>query len=128
LPRGYGPRDVAWIGWAPPFEHLPPNPELSKLIPDFRPAFAADDFLVQLRAAEAGLGAIFLARVRTYPRAAPLQELALDLGPLRRSLHLVCARSALAVPRVRAVADLLARALETTPPMPPRKAISRTKS
>jgi hypothetical protein len=34
-------------------------------IPGFRPVFAADDFLVQLRAAEAGIGAIILSSFRS---------------------------------------------------------------
>jgi DNA-binding transcriptional LysR family regulator len=108
LPRRYRIADVAWVGWAPPFEDLPPNPELARLIPGFRPAFASDDYLVQLRAAEAGVGAIFLGRVahRFSPRR--LVELSLELPPIRQSLHLACARSALEIPRVRAVADLLA--------------------
>jgi DNA-binding transcriptional LysR family regulator len=107
LPRRYGVADVAWVAWAPPFEELSPNPELARLIPGFRPAFASDDYLVQLRAAEAGVGAMFLGRVayRFSPRR--LVELSLELPPIRRSLHLACARSALEIPRVRAVADLL---------------------
>jgi len=117
LPRGYGMTDVAWIGWTPELGHLPPNPELAKLMPGFRPAFAADDFLVQLRAAHRGLGAIFLGRVRhRFQEEQLLQELTLDLPPLARSLHLVCARSALGVPRIRAVADLLAKELAAARP------------
>jgi DNA-binding transcriptional LysR family regulator len=116
LPRGYGPADVGWIGWAPPLEHLPPNPQLAARIPGFRPVFASDDFLVQLRAAEAGVGALPLGRIRS-PRAVPttLVEMKLDLGPIVSSMHLVCARSSLAIPRVRAVADLLADELRSAP-------------
>ena len=107
LPRRYGVADVAWIAWAPPFDDLSPNPELARLIPGFRPAFAADDYLVQLRAAEAGVGAMFLGRVSHRFSQTRLVELSLELPPIRRSLHLACARSALEIPRVRAVADLL---------------------
>ena len=112
LPRGYCIADVGWIGWAPPLEHLPPNPQLAALIPDFKPIFAADDYLVQLRAAEAGVGAIILGKLRSrdsLPSA--LVEMKLELGNLTSSLHLVSARASLAIPRVRAVADLLARDL-----------------
>ncbi len=117
LKKGYGLADVRWIGWAPPFETLPPNGELAKRIPGFRPAFAADDFLVQLRAAEEGAGAIVLARMRLRTgRDMGLRELALDLGPLRASLELVASRSALEIPRVRAVADLLAAELRASVP------------
>lgn len=116
LPPGYEPADVDWIGWASPLEQLSPNPELAALIPGFRPVFASDDFLVQWRAAEAGVGALFLGRVRhRFSRSDQLQELNLDFGsPIRRTLHLVGAKSALAVPRVRAVAELLAAEIEQT--------------
>jgi DNA-binding transcriptional LysR family regulator len=107
LPKRYGVADVAWVAWAPPFEDLSPNPELARMIPGFRPAFASDDYLVQLRAAEAGVGAIFLGRTAHRFSQRRLVELALDLPPIRRSLHLACSRSALEIPRVRAVADLL---------------------
>jgi DNA-binding transcriptional LysR family regulator len=108
LPPGYGLADVAWIAWAPPFDHLWPNPELAKLVPGFRPSFASDDYLVQLRAAHAGLGAMFLGRAEHRFVAPPrLVELKLPLPTLRNSLHLAAASSALSIPRVRAVADLL---------------------
>lgn len=111
LPKKPALRDVGWIGWAPPLEHLSPNPELSRMIPGFQPVFASDDFLVQLRAAEAGLGAIFLGRARHRFSTSSLVEVDVEVGDLRRTLHLVCAKSALDIPRVRAVADLLAREL-----------------
>ena len=115
LPKRPRLRDVRWVAWAPPFEHLSPNPELTKAIPGFRPSFASDDFLVQCRAAEAGLGAIFLGRVEhrfiTTPK---LVELDIDLGDVPRSLYLVGARGALEIPRVRAVAELLAAELAKT--------------
>jgi DNA-binding transcriptional LysR family regulator len=107
LPRRFGFADVAWIGWAPPLDHLAPNPQLATLIPGFRPAFASDDFVMQLRAAEEGLGAVVLGRVEHPLQRRRLVELDLDLGPYRGGIYLVCARSALSIPRVRAVADLL---------------------
>ncbi len=108
LPRGYGLTDVDWIGWTPERAHLPPNPQLAARIPGFRPAFASDDFLVQLRAAETGAGAIVLGHGRSK-RSLPslLVPLALDLGKLTSTTYLVCARSSLAIARVRAVAELL---------------------
>jgi DNA-binding transcriptional LysR family regulator len=114
LPQRYAFRDVGWIAWAPPFEEVSPNPELAALIPGFRPAFASDDFLVQLRAAEAGLGAVILGRAEHPFSSSRLVELELDLGAVRRTLHLACARSALQIPRVRAVADLLAAEMART--------------
>lgn len=122
LPKGYGPADVAWIGWAPPLDHMSPNPELAALIPGFTPTFTSDDFLVQLRAAEAGLGAIFLGRTRhRFSMQTSLVELDLDLGELRRSLHLVCAKSALSIPRVRAVGELLAEEIQKTEALPKKR-------
>ncbi len=105
--------EIGFIGWAPPFDTLTPNAELAALIPGFRPVFASDDFIVQRRAAEAGVGAILLGRVRhRFSRDSSLVPLGLELGPhAKSSLYVVCAKSALAVPRIRAVADLLAEEL-----------------
>lgn len=115
LPATYGPADVDWIGWAPPFEHLAPNPQLAALVPDFRPAFASDDYLVQVRAAEAGAGAMILPRIgHPLIEDRGLVELDLDLGAPKGSMHLVCAKSAYVVPRIRVVADLLIDALGQT--------------
>lgn len=115
LPRGYGLADLAWIGWCAPLEQLAPNPQLAALIPGFVPAFGADDYLVQVRAAEAGAGAIVLPRVR-YRLApdSPLRELPIDLRHPPAKTHVVAGRASLAIPRVRAVADLLAQELATT--------------
>jgi DNA-binding transcriptional LysR family regulator len=122
LRKGYGVADVDWIGWAPPYEDMRPNSALAALIPDFRPAFASDDFVIQLRAAEAGLGGIFLGRTRhRFSQPSSLEELDLDLGPLRGELHLACARSALDVPRIRAVADLLLAELQRAETWGPKK-------
>ena len=114
LPKGYGPADIDWIGWAPPLDSLPPNPQLAALIPNFRPIFASDDFLVQRNAVESGVGAMFLGRVRhRYSRPTELVALELELGPYAKSeLHLVATKSALEVPRIRAVAELLGEELE----------------
>lgn len=113
LKPGYGVADVDWIAWAPPFDDKSPNPELARLIPDFRPAFASDDFILQMRAAELGLGALFLGRMEHRFSGSPkLVELDLDPGSIRHGLYLVCARTALDIPRVRAVAELLGAELE----------------
>lgn len=113
LKRGYGIADVGWICWAPPYQDLAPNPQLEALIPNFVPSFTSDNFLVQWRAAESGLGAFILGRVaHRFAGPSTLAPLDLDLGPYSRSsLHLVCAKSALDIPRVRTVADLLATEL-----------------
>jgi len=104
--------DVDWIAWPATHAEIAPNPQLAARIPDFVPIFAADDFLVQLRAAELGVGAVILsARTSKHAGATALVPLPIDLGRMRVGIHLVCARSALAVPRVRAVAELLAAEL-----------------
>lgn len=129
LPPAPTVADVAWIAWAPPLGHLSPNPELEAMLPDFRPSFTSDDFMVQLRAAECGLGAIFLGRGRHRFSSSTLVELPLNLGSLTRTLSLVCAKSALDIPRVRAVADHLVAELAATrePPRLGQPATSRQK-
>jgi DNA-binding transcriptional LysR family regulator len=86
------------------------------MIPGFRPVFATDDFLVQFRAAEAGLGAILLGRMRhRFSRESPLVELQLeDLPPFPGGIHLVCSKSGQGVSRIRAVADLLIAEMKRT--------------
>jgi len=113
LPKKPALKDIDFIAWAPPFESFAPNPQLEQLIPGFRPAFASDDYIVQMRAAEAGVGAIFMQKVRhRFNRESDLVPLGLDLGPHAKStFHVVCAKSALGVARIRAIAELLAKEL-----------------
>lgn len=117
LPRQPKLEELDWIAWAPPFEDVPPNPQLEALIPDFRPAFTSDNYLVQWRACEAGLGAMVLGRwPNRLALTSSLVPLDIDLGPHRETrMHLVCAKSASAVPRVRAVADLVLEAFSRLP-------------
>ncbi|MFY0567736.1 LysR family transcriptional regulator [Archangium lansingense] len=114
LPRKPSLAELPWIAWAPPFDMVPPNPQLEELIPGFTPAFTSDNYLVQLAAAEAGLGAMVMARHRhRFSRPSSLVPLPIDLGPYQRgSLYLVCAKSALDIPRVRRVSELLVSELE----------------
>lgn len=109
LPKKPTLASLPWVAWAPPFEAVPPNPQLAAAVPNFRPAFSADHFLIQLAAAEAGAGAMVLGRVRhRFSRPTTLVPLDIDLGSHARSaLHLVCAKSALDIPRVRLVSELL---------------------
>jgi DNA-binding transcriptional LysR family regulator len=109
LPKKPRLRDLDWIAWAPPFEDVTPNPELAAAIPDFRPVFTSDNYLVQWRACEAGLGAMIAGSVQhRFSLPSSIVSLDVALGAHAAStLHLVCAKSALAVPRVRAVADLV---------------------
>ena len=118
LPKEARPRDVPWVGWAPPFEDMPPQPMLEAIIPGFVPAFTSDNFLVNLAAAEAGAGAIVLPRItHRFAGKREIVPLNLDLGSAKRGLVcLVCAKSALDIPRVRLVADLLQEQLKSVRP------------
>jgi DNA-binding transcriptional LysR family regulator len=116
-------RDLPWVAWSPPYEALPPNPQLAELMPGYLPAFTSDHFLVMLAAAEAGAGAIVLPRLGHASAHSGLVPLAIDLGPFSRgTLHLVAAKSAMDIPRVRAVAQLLVDDLKRTPTQPAAKA------
>jgi DNA-binding transcriptional LysR family regulator len=118
--------DVAWIAWPATHAEIPPNPQLAARIPDFAPVFAADDFLVQMRAAEQGAGAIILSEYRArHAGGTALVRLPIDLGRMKVGIHLVCARSALTVPRVRAVADRLAAELDPSARVPRAPSLGR---
>jgi len=114
LPKRPTLQQIPWVAWAPPFDATPPNPQLESFIPGFSPVFTADNYLVMLAAAEAGVGAMVLGDLRhRFVRERRLVPLDIDLGPYATSaLHLVCARSALDIPRVRKVSELLVEELE----------------
>jgi DNA-binding transcriptional LysR family regulator len=115
-------RDLPWVAWSPPYEALPPNPQLAELMPGYLPAFTSDHFLVMLAAAQAGAGAIVLPDYAGRPGRAPLVPLPVDLGPFARGVvHLVAARSAMDIPRVRAVAGLLVEELRRIAEAPARR-------
>lgn len=118
LPRRPQPNDVPWVAWAPPFDAVPPNPQLEQLMPGFVPAFTADNYLVLWAAVEAGVGAMAASNVRhRFWKDRGLVALDLDLGEFRHGRsHVVCAKSALDVPRVREVADLLVAELQRAKP------------
>lgn len=106
-----------WITWALPYEHVAPRPMLERAIPDFVPAFASDDYLVQRSALYAGVGAMILERPFA-PRDAALRiarpelveiDVGFELPP--GELHLVCANSMQFVPRVRVMIELLREVL-----------------
>jgi DNA-binding transcriptional LysR family regulator len=112
---GCNPRleHIAWVTWAPPYEHLPPRPQLEKMIPGFVPGFASNDYIIQLRAVSEGLGAMILARVQDpYRREPPLVELEVQLPLPRQEMYVVCAKTMRWVPRVQLLIQELRRALE----------------
>jgi DNA-binding transcriptional LysR family regulator len=115
LPKSYGPADLDWIAWAPPHDQAPPNPQLAALLGDrFNPVFTSNDYLVQMSAVEAGVGAMILGRkFHRLSRAGHLVELNLELGPAARvTFHLVVAKRMADVPRIRAVTDALLAELD----------------
>ena len=114
MPRKPKWSDLPWIAWAPPFDALPPNPQLEQAIPNFCAAFTSDNFLVNVAAAEAGAGAMLMTQARhRFSRPSALVPLKVDLGPHTKShLYLVCAKSAHDIPRVRTMADLLVSELK----------------
>ncbi len=124
LPRHYVLADIDWIAWAPPYQHAPPNPQLSALLGErFRPVFTSNDYLVQIAALEAGVGAMALfevgASVLLEPfhlrsRATRLRKLVVDAGPLTSTsltLHLMVAKRMADVPRIQIVVEAILRAL-----------------
>lgn len=121
---------LPWIAWCPPFESLPPNPQLEALIPQFVPAFTSDHFLIHLAAAEAGAGAMVLGKVtHRLSRKSSLVPLEIDLGPHRfQEIHLVCAKSAYEIPRIRCVADLLVEELRHLGPSFTAKSLAGDRS
>jgi len=110
LPKRYQLRDLDWIAWAPPHTDVAPNPQLAALIEGFQPVFASNDYLVQLAALEAGVGAMVLGRPLGRSRFRNLRQLAVSLGPAPAyaSFYLVGARRLIEAPRVRRVIEALA--------------------
>lgn len=112
--------DLPWVGWAAPYQALRVHQELNNRIPGFQPVFTSDDFLVQLAACEAGVGAMVLPKALVnyarLHRQLALQELDIDLGPdAVGALFVVCHKRHLHLPKVQLVIDYLGdtfRALE----------------
>ncbi|AGC49239.1 LysR family transcriptional regulator [Myxococcus stipitatus DSM 14675] len=116
LPKRPTLQQLPWVAWAPPYESVPPNPQLAALIPGFTPVFTTDNFLVMVAAVEAGVGAMVLGNFPhrfSTQRERGLVPLDVDLGAHgKQTLHLMCAKSALDIPRVRKVSELLVEELE----------------
>ena len=108
VPGRPGWADLDWICWAGVHRDLPPRPFLERVVPDFRPVFASDDYLVQLEALREGLGCMLMgapdARRRDARRLVRL-DLGVDLPPA--GYHLVSTRSGRLIARVQAVAGKL---------------------
>jgi len=108
LPSPCSMTEVDWISWCAPMEHVTPTPQLKAMIPDFAPSFSSDNYLIQQRACELGLGALILGDVK-HPLLREMGLVRLQLKePLpTNQMHLVSSKSMEHVPRIRAVANAL---------------------
>lgn len=114
LPPHPGLADLDWICWAAPYDELRSNQELSAAIPNFNPSFTSDDYIVQIAACKAGVGAMVLPQVLHHysglDELQELQELDIDLGPdAVGSLYLVCHKRHHRLPKVQLVMDFISR-------------------
>lgn len=111
LPRQFTLADLDWISWAAPYDNLRAVQELKKNIPNFNPVFTSDDFIVQLAACKAGLGAMLLPKAgHRFSQLDQLVELDIDLGPEAiGTLYLVCHKRQRYLPKVQLVIDAIAR-------------------
>ncbi len=109
LPKRFGLADLDWICWAAPYQDQRVNRALEQRIPHFKPAFTSDDYVVQLAACRAGVGAMVLAKAQhRYSHLHELQELDIDLGPdAMGTLYLVCHKRHRYLPRVQLVIDVI---------------------
>lgn len=106
--------DLDWICWATPYGNLQTNQALNALIANFKPAFTSDDYIVQMAACKAGVGAMVLPQVlHRYAglhELQQLQELDIELGPTAvGSLFLVCHKRHRHLPKVQLVIDFIAQ-------------------
>ncbi len=106
--------DLDWICWAAPYDELRSNQELRAAIPNFKPVFTSDDYIVQIAACKAGVGAMVLPQVLHHytglDELQELQELNIDLGPdAVGSLYLVCHKRHHRLPKVQLVMDFISR-------------------
>jgi DNA-binding transcriptional LysR family regulator len=113
LPRRPRLDELDWVAWAAPYAELRTNVELQALVPGFQPAFASNDYVVQLAACKAGAGAMLLPTLLHGRRGDGLRKLPIDLDPRAvATLYLVCHKRRRQVPKVRLVIDFIAQAFE----------------
>lgn len=110
LPKRPRLKDLDWVAWAAPYADLRANMELQALLPDFQPAFASNDYVVQLAACKAGAGAMLLPTLLHGRKGDGLCKLPINLGPNAvGTLYLVCHKRRRQLPKVRLVMDFIAR-------------------
>ena len=106
--------DLNWICWAAPYDEQRTNQELSALIPNFKPAFTSDDFIVQIAACKAGVGAMILPQVLHHYAGLrelhQLHELKIELGEKAiGNLYMVCHKRRHHLPQVQLVMDFISQ-------------------
>lgn len=105
LPDGFKVDDLDWISWSRPYDNLPGVQHLKKNIPAFNPVFTSDDYLVQLAACRAGIGAMLLPKAsHRFSQLGELEELPIELGSEAVStLYLVCHKRQFQLQKVQVV-------------------------
>lgn len=98
--------DLDWISWAGQYRSLSPRSMLEKSIPDFKPVFASDDFLVQKAAAIAGLGAMIMGESKALEESG-LVEIDMEVKLPTLSFYLVCAKSMTHMRKIQKVSQHL---------------------
>lgn len=102
--------DLDWISWAGQYKALSPRSLLEKAIPDFKPNFASDDFLVQKAAAIAGVGAMIMSESKALEGSGLVEiDIGVKLPPL--SFYLVCAKSMSHMRKIQKVSQHLIECL-----------------
>ena len=101
--------DLDWICWAPPYDELRTNVELRARISDFQPTLTSDDYIVQLAACRAGVGAMVLPQMfNRYAREQDLQALDIALWPdARIVLYMVCHKRHRHLAKVQLAMDII---------------------
>ncbi len=93
--------DLDWITWGDANRTLEPRASLEQRISDFTPVMVADEFLVHLAAARAGLGCVFLATA--LGEAHGLVRVDVDLEPINVEMYFLVAKHLRESARVKAV-------------------------
>ncbi|NOT84025.1 MAG: LysR family transcriptional regulator [Methylococcaceae bacterium] len=110
--------DLNWIGWAASLDNPCSIGESNQLAQIAKPAFTSDDYLVQMAACKAGVGAMLLPQILHRQSGLgelhELVELDVDLGEtVMVSLYLVCHKRHRYLPKVQLVMDFIGREFES---------------
>ncbi len=107
LPTPCSWSDIDWITWCRPFDAVAPRPMLERLIDDFEPAFASDDYLVQKSALASGLGAMIISGLEAERHHEDLVEVDVGVKLPDSEFYVIAAKSSQSVPRIQAIVSML---------------------